>query len=53
MLHHDGKARPTRCEAIEAFRKKLDTAAAGDNVGLLLEKVGGKDVGRGDRITAP
>lgn len=33
-----------RVDAIEAFRKKLDTAKAGDNVGLLFKKLTKSDL---------
>lgn len=45
-----GEVINTTIMAIEAFRKKLDVAAAGDNVGLLLRNVERDQVGRGDRI---
>ncbi|MDC8974387.1 EF-Tu/IF-2/RF-3 family GTPase [Mycobacterium marinum] len=41
-----------RVDAIEAFRKKLDTAKAGDNVGLLFKKLTKSDLAAGDVITA-
>src|SRR3954449_12598021 len=44
--------RTVRVKAIEAFRKKLDTAAVGDTVGLLLEDVEKHDVKGGDVLTA-
>ena len=44
--------RDVRVEAIEAFRKRLDEATVGDNVGLLLRDVTGDDVKAGDLITA-
>jgi elongation factor Tu len=40
----------TRVNAIEMFRKTLDMAAAGDNVGLLLDGGTGDNVMRGDVI---
>src|SRR3954453_22709907 len=45
-------ARSLRIDGIEAFRKKLDVANAGDNVGLLFSKLERGDLGRGDVITA-
>jgi translation elongation factor EF-Tu-like GTPase len=39
-----------RVDAIEAFRKKLDTAKAGDNVGLLFKKLTKSDLAAGDVI---
>jgi elongation factor Tu len=44
--------RRVRVGAIEAFRKKLDTANPGDNVGLLFKDLSGDDVNSGDVITA-
>ncbi|BDN82721.1 MULTISPECIES: EF-Tu/IF-2/RF-3 family GTPase [Mycobacterium] len=41
-----------RVDAIEAFRNKLDTAKAGDNVGLLFKKLTKSDLAAGDVITA-
>ena len=40
-----------RVDAIEAFRKKLDAANAGDNVGLLFKKLDKGDVQAGDVIS--
>jgi len=34
------------------FRKTLDRASAGDNVGLLLKGVGREEVQRGDLLSA-
>ncbi len=45
---NDGPA--VRVDAIEAFRKKLDTAKAGDNVGLLFKKLTKSDLAAGDVI---
>jgi elongation factor Tu len=42
----------TRCKAVEMFRKLLDQAVAGDNVGLLLDGVEKEDVTRGSRVRA-
>lgn len=42
---------PTTVDAIEMFRKKCDTAQAGDNVGLLLRGIGRDQVASGDVIT--
>ena len=36
---------------IEAFRKVLDVASEGDNVGIVLPTLGRKDLNRGDLIT--
>lgn len=40
----------TRIVGIEQFRKTLDTAQAGDNVGLLLENVSRNDIVRGNHL---
>ena len=48
--------RPTRttvCTGVEMFRKLLDYAQAGDNVGLLLRGVSREDVQRGQVIAKP
>lgn len=42
-----------RVEAIEAFRKKITVATAGDNVGLVFGSVDKAQVNRGDVLTAP
>jgi len=41
-----------RVDAIEALRKKLDTAQTGDNVGLLFKKLDKSDLAPGDVITS-
>lgn len=41
----------TRVLGIEAFRKILNEACAGDNVGLLLEQISRDQVKRGDTLT--
>ncbi|MBL3593172.1 MAG: elongation factor Tu [Synergistaceae bacterium] len=43
----------TVCTSIEMFRKILDEAMAGDNVGLLLRGIGKDDVERGQVIAKP
>jgi elongation factor Tu len=40
--------RTTTVTGVEKFREKLDSAAAGENVGLLLDKVTGDNVMRDD-----
>jgi len=48
--------RPTQktvVTGVEMFRKLLDSAVAGDNVGLLLRGVGKEDVERGQVVAAP
>lgn len=44
----DGSSWEVTVTGIEMFRKMLDTAQKGDNVGLLLHGVGRNEVGRGD-----
>ncbi|RLV48196.1 hypothetical protein D9V37_19205 [Nocardioides mangrovicus] len=46
-----GSPLPTTVTGIEAFRKLLDEAGVGDNVGLLLRGVDRADVNRGDVVT--
>ncbi|KAA1249967.1 elongation factor Tu [Mycobacterium simiae] len=41
-----------RVDAIEAFRKKMETADAGDNVGLLFKNLTKSDLAAGDVITS-
>ena len=41
----------SRIIGIEMFRKNLDYAKAGDNVGLLLEGISRNDVNRGDILS--
>jgi translation elongation factor EF-Tu-like GTPase len=43
---------PVRVDGIEAFRKRLDEATEGENVGLLLTSLTKDDVNRGDVISA-
>ena len=42
----------TRCKGIEMFRKVLEKATAGDQVGLMLEGIERDDVARGSWIRA-
>ena len=43
--------RNATCGAVEMFRKQIDSAGAGANVGLLIEGLGKKDtVARGDTL---
>ena len=48
----DGSTRDVTITGIEMFRKIVDTANAGDNVGLLLRDLGRDDIGRGDVLSA-
>src|SRR6058998_2073320 len=47
------KSMKTTCTAIEMFRKILDEARAGENVGLLLRGIKREDVERGQVICKP
>lgn len=49
----DGSARDVAITGIEMFRKMLDVAKRGDNVGLLLRGVGRDEVARGDVLEKP
>ena len=50
LARTDGTQRDVTVTGIEAFRKTLDVAEPGTNVGLLLRDVGRDDVGRGDQL---
>ena len=52
VVHGAGGSVTARCRAVEMFRKQLDEAHAGDNVGLLLDGVDKGDVARGDWVRA-
>jgi elongation factor Tu len=45
-------ARAAQVEAVEQFRKKVDEAVAGDNVGLLFSNLERGDVSPGDVLTS-
>ncbi|HHV64520.1 MAG TPA: elongation factor Tu [Peptococcaceae bacterium] len=47
------KARKTVCTGVEMFRKLLDQAEAGDNIGVLLRGVERKEVERGQVLAKP
>jgi elongation factor Tu len=47
------KPRSTVCTGVEMFRKLLDQALAGDNIGALLRGVERKDVERGQVLAKP
>ena len=47
----DGTVRDVRVDGVEAFRKRLETASAGENVGLLLRELGKADVAAGDVLS--
>jgi translation elongation factor EF-Tu-like GTPase len=44
-------ARSAQIDAIEQFRKKMDVAAAGDNVGLLFSTLDRSDIAPGAVLT--
>lgn len=46
-----GKERRCRVVDIEKVRRKLEAAAAGDNVGIILSGVKTGDIARGDTLT--
>lgn len=46
----DGTARSVVVIGIEKFRKVLDVAQAGENVGIFLRDVSKSDIGRGDML---
>jgi len=50
LVRANGEQRDVTVTGIEAFRKIVDIAEPGDNVGLLLRDVGREDVGRGDQL---
>ncbi|MDD2579753.1 MAG: elongation factor Tu [Eubacteriales bacterium] len=47
------ESRTTVCTGVEMFRKLLDQAQAGDNIGVLLRGVQRKDVERGQVLAKP
>jgi|tagenome__1003787_1003787.scaffolds.fasta_scaffold20675396_2 elongation factor Tu len=50
VVRDGGVATTTKVTGVEMFRKVLDSATVGDNVGLLLERLGKEDVHQGDVI---
>ncbi len=48
LVEHAGGTRRAKCTGIEMFRKQLDTAGPGENVGLLLDGVDKKHIAAGD-----
>ena len=48
LRRKDGSSREVVVTGLEMFRKMLDTAKQGDNVGLLLRGIARNEVGRGD-----
>jgi translation elongation factor EF-Tu-like GTPase len=52
LTRTDGSARDLDITGIEMFRKQVDSASTGDNVGLLLHAVTRDDVGAGDVVSS-
>ncbi|MCR4753563.1 MAG: hypothetical protein K5837_04065 [Candidatus Saccharibacteria bacterium] len=50
IVYQDGTQLKSKVIGIEAFRKKLDVAEVGENVGLLLEGIERGQIRRGDII---
>ncbi|MEN9405838.1 MAG: elongation factor Tu [Bacillota bacterium] len=48
-----GENQTTTCTGVEMFRKLLDSAEAGDNVGILLRGIERKDIQRGQVLVKP
>jgi translation elongation factor EF-Tu-like GTPase len=51
LTRRDGSAHDVVVTGVEMFRKVVDTATVGDNVGLLLRGIDKNDVGPGDVLT--
>ena len=51
-IQRPGYTKKTFVTAIEAFRKQLDRAQVGDNVGLLLRDISKQDIQHGDLLVA-
>jgi len=47
------QVRKTACMGLEMFRRTLDQAVCGDNVGVLLKNIKQNEVGRGDLLATP
>lgn len=52
LTRADGSTRDVTVKGVELFRKIVDTATQGDNVGLLLERVERSDIGAGDVLSS-
>ena len=48
----DGASHASTITGVEAFKKNLQAASPGDNVGVLLSDIDRSQVGRGDRVVA-
>lgn len=53
IVSEDKEEKSTVVTAIEMFRKTVDTASAGDNVGLLLKDIERNDIERGTVVMKP
>merc|ERR1712151_1138568 len=53
LVGHNSEGKRIVISAIETFRKTLDYAEAGDNVGFLLRGITRKDANRGQVICKP
>lgn len=51
-VHTDSAVITSRVGGVEAFRKQLTTAHAGENIGLILEGVSRADVKRGSVLSS-
>lgn len=51
QIKRQGTFKKTSVAGIETFRKQVNQAQAGDNVGVLLPGIAKGDVGRGDVLT--
>ena len=52
LIRADGTARAVEVTGVEMFRKVVDTANAGDTVGLLLRSIERGDVSSGDVLSS-
>jgi translation elongation factor EF-Tu-like GTPase len=50
-VHVNGAGQAVSVDGIEMFRKTVDTAGVGDNVGLLVRQLRREDVDRGDVLS--
>ncbi len=53
QLDRPGLSKTIVVDGIETFRRSVDQAQAGDNVGLLLHDVSKDEVQKGDVLTGP
>jgi translation elongation factor EF-Tu-like GTPase len=51
LTRGDGSSHDVEVTGVEMFRKVVDSATVGDNVGLLLRGIDKNDVGPGDVLT--